>query len=231
VLEARLDALEGSFTAEGGGRGQPVLAERIFCGVEHPAGVNQGGPGWLRAVQLPGVELPPGGTFESESVVIGAAAAGEPVAAAFRSYVRSLRPRRTTRLRVTPPWLVRLTNPPIRPELTQELVDENVGLLETLRERGVASRLHARRCGSRPTFAPASARSRTAASGAPSPPRAHAGLWSATTSGVVVREARHRRVVAGGIAATEGAPAPHDESGQWSWTTSSRPLPRRARRP
>src|SRR5262249_44261784 len=87
LLEARLEAREGTRAGEGGGRGQPLLGERLFCGVEHPAGVNQGGPGWLRAVQMPGAHLPAGGTFESESVVIGAAARGEPVAGAFRSYV------------------------------------------------------------------------------------------------------------------------------------------------
>src|SRR5439155_2053933 len=139
LLEARLEDLTGSFTAEGGGRGQPLLAERIFCGVEHPAGVNQGGPGWLRAVQLPGVDLAPGGSFESEQVVIGAARPGE-AAAAFRSYIGNLRPRGVSRPSVYSAlgWYD-FTNPadPL-PELTEELVEENVRLLESLREGGVS---------------------------------------------------------------------------------------------
>ena len=226
LLEARLEALGGGFAAEGGGRGQPLLAERIFCGVEHPAGVNQGGDGWLRATQLPGVDIAPGGTFESESVVIGAAALGESVVASFRSYIRNLRPRHAAKPSIYSAlgWYD-FTNPadPL-PELTEELVDENLRLLESLREQGVAFDVYMIDDWWEPTDL-THFRKRTFPSGGPATAARIGeaglapGLWSATTRAVWTSgEAPGiEAAVAGGIAASEGAPPVANESGQWSW--------------
>jgi hypothetical protein len=239
LLEARLEALSGNFAAEGGGRGQPVLAERIFCGVEHPAGVNQGGAGWLRAMQLPGVDIAPGETFESESVVIGAATLGESVAASFRSYVRKLRPRRAVKPSIYSAlgWYD-FTNPadPL-PELTEELVEENLRLLESLREQGVAFDIYMIDDWWEPTDL-TRFRERTFPSGGASivarigEAGLAPGLWSATTRAVWTSgEAPGiEAAVAGGIEASEGAPPVADESGQWSWDKEFAALFTRERR-
>jgi hypothetical protein len=119
-----------------GGGGMPVLGERIFLGLEFPAGLNQGDGRRARVVQLPGVRLEDGARWTTEAAVIGCAPPGGSAAAAFRAYLRGLRPRPRRRLVVYSAlgWYD-FTNPadPLH-ELNADLVRENLAQLDELDE-------------------------------------------------------------------------------------------------
>ncbi len=139
LLDAVLEEWTGDFRPTGGGRGQPLLLPSAFVGIEHPAGVQFGAPGIVRLVQMPGCDIAPGGRWTSQSVVIGSLGRAQDTAAAFRDYVRGLRSRPDDR------WVAYsalgwydFTNPadPI-PELTEDLMLENLDRLRKLADRGV----------------------------------------------------------------------------------------------
>jgi hypothetical protein len=140
ILDVMVEDLRTDGALSRGGRGQPVLDEEHFFGLEHPAGVNRGGDGRVTVHQLAGRWLAPAETLDCETAVIGLAKHGHSAVEAFREYILALRQRPSQRLRVYSPlgWFD-FTNPadPL-PELTEQLVDENLDLLEALREDGVA---------------------------------------------------------------------------------------------
>lgn len=134
VLDVVGDELRGEIGATGGGRGQPlVIGGTAYAGIEHPAGVNQGDTDRIRLVQMPGVTIAPGTAWEARPLVIGAAPGTHPLDA-FAAYVRALRPRPSGRALVYSAlgWYD-FTNPadPL-PELTQELLHENLTQLREL---------------------------------------------------------------------------------------------------
>jgi hypothetical protein len=137
VLDVVLDAWQGDLRPSLGGRGQPAIVGGAFVGIEHPAGVAQVDPTTIRMVQMPGRTLEAGATWDAHPVVVGGD--GVDVVAAFRRHVEGLRPRPTTRASVYSAlgWYD-FTNPadPL-PELTAELVAENLDQLEALADQGV----------------------------------------------------------------------------------------------
>jgi hypothetical protein len=140
VLDVVVEDWRGHLDASGGGRGQPVhLGQTGFAGIEHPAGVNQCDRDRLLLVQMPGATVAAGATWVARPAIVGAAV-GHTSDEAFRAYVRGLRPRPDARLRVYSPlgWYD-FTNPadPL-PELTADLVAENLKQLRDLRADGGA---------------------------------------------------------------------------------------------
>lgn len=138
ILDVIVDSWEGPFPTAGGGRGQPIfLGDDGFIGIEHPAGVNQADNGRVRCVQMPGITIGSGASWSTRTIVIGGSTEGR-ARAAFREYVRELRPRQTMRKRVYSAlgWYD-FTNPadPL-PELTAGLVTENLEQLGSLRDLG-----------------------------------------------------------------------------------------------
>ncbi|MDB5076523.1 MAG: Alpha-L-rhamnosidase domain protein [Chloroflexi bacterium] len=141
LLDIILEDWSGAFSAQRGGRGEPCLTSSFFFGIEHPAGVNMGGEGWLRALQLPGCSIAPAESFVSAPAVIGMTVPGQSVEQAFQTYLIGLRPRKDKRLTLYSAlgWydFTFLAAEPLS-ELTEELVEENLQLLEDLRASGVA---------------------------------------------------------------------------------------------
>lgn len=138
VLDVVIEDWHGDFDASGGGRGQPVhLGQAGFAGIEHPAGVNQCDSDRLLLTQMPGATVAAGVTWVARPAIVGAAV-GQTSDEAFRAYARGLRPRPVSRLRVYSPlgWYD-FTNPadPL-PELTADLVAENLKQLRDLRADG-----------------------------------------------------------------------------------------------
>ncbi len=140
VLDVIGEDLVGHLAATGGGRGQPVmLSDSGFIGIEHPAGVNLCDEHAIRITQMPGVDLGGESSWAARTIMLGGSGSAG-AAAAFREYIRDLRPRPTDRLRVYSAlgWYD-FTNPadPL-PELTAELVTENLRQLHELRAQGAA---------------------------------------------------------------------------------------------
>lgn len=138
VLDVVGEEWRGGFDTAGGGRGQPIhLGDIGFTGIEHPAGVNLCDTGHVQLVQMPGVTIPGGGEWSARPIILGGSD-DRSTDAAFRDYIRGLRRRPTSRLRVYSPlgWYD-FTNPadPL-PELTAELVAENLQQLRELRDAG-----------------------------------------------------------------------------------------------
>lgn len=140
LLDVIGDAWSDVPRAAGGGRGQPVLLDGVgFVGIEHPAGVNQCDGDRVRLVQMPGVTIDTGATWTARPIVLGGSS-DDGAEAAFQEYVRDLRERPTTRKRVYSAlgWYD-FTNPadPL-PELTSDLIAENLRQLGDLRDLGAA---------------------------------------------------------------------------------------------
>lgn len=137
VLDVVTERWAGGIEPTQGGRGVPVMLDGLFTGIEHPAGVARSAPGRLELVEMPGTTLAPGQQWRSQSVVLGAAQDGS-VEETFRRYVMGLRPRAAERRRVYSAlgWYD-FTNPadPL-PELSEELVMENLAELERVRDAG-----------------------------------------------------------------------------------------------
>jgi hypothetical protein len=131
LLDVVLEDLTFSFPLDKGGQGWPVRGGGLFAGLEHPAGLNQGGGRRLRVSQLPGVRVEAGASWASEAAVVGF---GD-----FHDYVAGLRPRPRRRAIVYSAlgWYD-FTNPadPLF-ELDAELVEENLGHLDEAAEAGV----------------------------------------------------------------------------------------------
>ncbi len=137
MLDVTLDAWHGDLRPGPAGRGRPVFLGGLFAGIEHPAGVSRAAEGVVELVQMPGRTIPPGGTWHAQPVVLGGDAADPE--AAFRRHVEGLRPRPSARVSVYSAlgWYD-FTNPadPL-PELTADLVGENLDQLAALAEAGV----------------------------------------------------------------------------------------------
>lgn len=140
LLDIRIDVYSvggGGFC--GGGRGQPVFADWAVAGIEHPAGVAHVlGNGAAETWQWPGRRLRPGERYESATSLVVGADTGTS-RRRFADYLLQARPRRRERLIVYSPlgWYD-FTNPgDPRPELTQELVTENLDVLEAASRDGV----------------------------------------------------------------------------------------------
>ena len=142
LLDLTLEDWRGDFDAgrRVAGRGQPVFTEEWFTGLEHPAGVNRGEPGRLTVQQLPGVQIDTGGSFSSESTVVGAREPTSTLAHAFRSYLFGLRPRPHERVAVYSGlgWYDYSNPADPLPELTEDLVAENLHDLDLLRAGGAS---------------------------------------------------------------------------------------------
>jgi len=140
LLDVTLEDWTGDFASERGGRGEPLVSGNLFVGGEHPAAVNMGDQNWLKVRQLPGRDIAPGANFDSVSTVVGAATGGQSVEDAFHDYLLGLRPRRRERMTVYSAlgWYD-FTNPadPLF-ELNEDLVDENLSVLQALRDRDVS---------------------------------------------------------------------------------------------
>jgi hypothetical protein len=123
-----------------GGRGLPVLADDLFFGLEHPAGLSQGEPGRVRVTQLAGAPLAAEAELVCAPAVVGRAAAGDPVEQAFRDYILGLRPRRSERLTAYSPlgWTDFTNDADPLPHITEALLEENVEAIEELRRSGIA---------------------------------------------------------------------------------------------
>jgi hypothetical protein len=138
ILDVVTDRWAGTIEPSAGGRGVPVVIDRIFTGIEHPAGVARTAPGRVELVEMPGVTLEPGGEWRSQAVVLGAAGATGSVDEAVRDHVLGLRPRTDERIRVYSAlgWYD-FTNPadPL-PELNEELVLASLDQLAHLAEGG-----------------------------------------------------------------------------------------------
>lgn len=225
LLDLTLEDLRGDFSSTRGGRGQPILTERFFSGLEHPAGVNQGDSGRLVVRQLPAIELVPGASFASETTVIGAAVGGKSVEEAFREYLFGLRPRPRERVPVYSAlgWYD-YSNPadPLS-ELSADLVEENLIALDDVRRAGTAFDIYMLDDWWEPTNL-SEFRRRTFPQGAEALAAQLAergmrpGLWSGTTRSVWTSgEAPGIEAsVAGGTGMSP--PRPDDgEDAEWSW--------------
>jgi hypothetical protein len=227
VLDVAVETLEGEFEEPTkGGRGVPVLAGDLFLGSEHPAGVNQGEAGRLRALQLPGRTLAPGESLVCAPVLIGRAGEDESVESSFRAYVTTLRPRRDHRLTAYSAlgWTDFTNDADPLPHLTQDLFAENADLLAELRSKGVAFDVYMLDDWWEPTdFGIFNTEQFPAGSGPIASRIAEvgmsAGLWSATTRAVWTahRAAGIDAAIAGGVArGTEPEPL-IESSGRWNW--------------
>jgi hypothetical protein len=93
LLDIVVDDLTLSITSTGGGHGEPVfLGTDGFCGLEHPAGINQAEGGHIRLWHSPGVWVNPGESFESATALFGAAREGEALES-FHEFLLSRSPR------------------------------------------------------------------------------------------------------------------------------------------
>jgi hypothetical protein len=139
ILDVVSEDWRGSFEAAYGGRGQPVMLADAFVGIEHPAGVSQADTGAMRLVEMSGETIAAGASWQAQTVVLGGRDETG-VESAFREYVMGLRDRPVSRVRVYSAlgWYD-YTNPadPL-PELTADLVTENLGQLRELREEGAS---------------------------------------------------------------------------------------------
>lgn len=140
VLDVLVDSVvNGSLSFGGGGRGQAVFAQSAFGGLEHPAGVSLvPATGTVEFWQWPGVRLRAGESYASVRAVLCGSNDGQP-AERFARYVWQLRDRRTERLTMYSPlgWYD-FTNPADqRPELTEQLVVDNLEQLSNLQHDGV----------------------------------------------------------------------------------------------
>src|SRR5207244_8194120 len=197
-----------------------ILGERVFLGLEFPAGLNQGDGRRARVVQLPGVRLGEEERFASEPAALGCAPPGETAASAFREYLRGLRPRRRERVTVYSAlgWYD-FTNPadPLF-ELDAELVRENLEQLD-----GADFDVYVFADWWEPTD-PRSFRRATFPEGGPAAAagvRAHgpdAGLWVApvSTGWGWGKAPGIERALAGGVDPDYVRPA-DPETGKWSW--------------
>jgi hypothetical protein len=228
ILDVVLEDLELNLGTDvtKGGRGVPVFAGPLFAGGEHPAIVNQGEPGRLRVVHLPGAGVEAGKQLVCPSVVLGAAADGEPAVGAFRAYLRHLRPRRRSRLTIydTLGWTDYASEFPDRPRLTEALFDEAMAKLTELRHRGISFDLFAFDDWFDATdfmrfnpaqfpngSAPLARRLDEAGIGV--------ALWSATTQAAwsFHEVAGMDQAIAGGVARTCEWETPPDDLAAWDW--------------
>ncbi len=140
VLDVLVDSVVNhALSFSGGGRGQAVFAQSAFGGLEHPAGVslvqrNDTVEFW----QWPGTRLRPAESYASARAVLCGTNDEQP-AERFARYVWKLRDRRTKRLTMYSPlgWYD-FTNPADqRPELTEQLVLDNLEQLSELQQDGV----------------------------------------------------------------------------------------------
>jgi hypothetical protein len=218
LLDVILDDLLGPFDAPSrGGRGQPVLIGDLFYGIEHPAGVNQGHRNRIRALAMPGRVLGPGEEYAAAPVVMGRG---------FPEYLLGRRPRRERRITVYSAlgWYD-YTNPADALfELTSELLEENVAVLERLREQGVEFDVYMVDDWWEPTDFDSFRRS-TLPSGGPAiaarlrEAGLRHGLWCATTRAVWTshEEPGMEACVAGGVAHSVAPADFAGESGEWNW--------------
>ena len=94
LLDVCLDDFRVVVPMREGDFGQPLMvADELFCAVEHPAGINQGISGRIRLGHLPGKKLPAGGAFTSKVAIIGVAKSGE-ASQQFLDYIRARSPRK-----------------------------------------------------------------------------------------------------------------------------------------
>lgn len=94
LLDVDLDDFHLDVPMREGDYGQPlIVADELFCAVEHPAGINRGMSGRVRLSHLPGKKLPAGGSFTSKVALIGVASEGAG-REQFLHYIRSRSPRR-----------------------------------------------------------------------------------------------------------------------------------------
>jgi hypothetical protein len=140
VLDVLVDSIcNAEFSFNGGGRGQPIFAASMFCGVEHPAFVGlTPDRGLAELWQWPGVRLTPGDRYETARAVLCGSGDGSPQQR-FRSYVWNLRQRVRHRISIYSPlgWYD-FTNPADRrPELTEQLAFENLDQLADLQDDGI----------------------------------------------------------------------------------------------
>ncbi|MFN8619256.1 MAG: hypothetical protein U0869_00740 [Chloroflexota bacterium] len=222
VMDVVLDRWSGDLDARYGGRGQPAILGPAFAAITHPAGVARVAPDRVELVQMPGRTLAPGEELALPTVVLGGSAT-RPIDAVVRDHILGLRPRPERRITVYSAlgWYD-FTNPadPL-PELTQELVDENLRQLAELATHGARfdvlmlddwwdwTDLGRFRPG---PFPDGSAPVRRAAEAA----GMRLGIWWATTR--AVWSVRDRAGIDAALANAPDAGAPLDlTGGEWRW--------------
>lgn len=222
LMDAVVDAWRGDLDAAYGGRGQPAVIGDCFAALAHPAGVARVAPDRVELVQMPGVALAAGATVALQPAVLGGAP-GVAVDAAVRAHIAGLRERPERRIKVYSAlgWYD-FTNPadPL-PELTEDLVAENLGQLRDLADDGARFDVYMLDdwwdwddLGRfRPGPFPGGAAVTTAAIEAAG---MRTGIWWATTRAVWT--ARDRAGMDAAVANAPDAGAPLDlAGGEWRW--------------
>lgn len=98
LLDMVVDDVAMSAATSTGGNGEPVFTGNDgFCGLEHPAGVNQGEEGYIHLWHSPGRTVSPGQSFVSATAVFGAAREGEGLDA-FHNFLLARSPRMKRKL-------------------------------------------------------------------------------------------------------------------------------------
>jgi len=104
LLDIQLDSLTMRKPTSEGGQGEPVLVnEEAFCAIEHPAGVNQGGDGQVRALHFPARLLKPGDTTRSFTSLASVAKPGQALEH-FISYIQQRSPRKQKAIGIYDPF-------------------------------------------------------------------------------------------------------------------------------
>ncbi len=104
LLDAQLDDFTLRTSVSEGGFGEPIfVGEEAFCGIEHPAGLNQGDNGRVRVMHFPAQRLSPGASVRSHVSLVSVAKGGQALDH-FIAYIQERSPRKKKALAIYDPF-------------------------------------------------------------------------------------------------------------------------------